>query len=132
MMLPSPIPLFSEVVSTVVVPRLVVELLSRLRLPLADEKALQERIAEAFTLAGFVFEREVRLSPGDIIDFMVGDCGVEVKIKGRRREIFKQCVRYCSHERVHALVLATNIPMGLPESINGKPVAICDLGRAWL
>ena len=77
-------------------------------------------------------EREVRLAPGDIVDFMIGGVAIEVKIGGRKRSIYDQCERYCEHERVEALVLATSVAMGFPPEIKGKPCYVASLGRGWL
>jgi hypothetical protein len=102
------------------------------RFHLSDEKRLQSLIAAEFVTAGIEHEREVRLSGADIIDFMVGDIGIEVKIKGQRREIYRQCERYCRHEKVKALILATNVAMGFPPELAGKATYFVHLGRAWL
>lgn len=113
-------------------PIAVVGLLRRRRFPLNDEKRLQDLMLEQFASAGFPAEAEVRLNAQDIVDFMIGGVAVEVKIKGARRAIYGQCERYCQHERVTSLVLATNISMGMPEEIHGKPIYIVNLGMAWL
>jgi hypothetical protein len=63
---------------------------------------------------------------------MVGGVGMEVKIKGSKREMYRQCERYCLHERVSALILATNVATGMPATINGKPVFVALLSRGWL
>lgn len=111
----------------------IVELLTTRRLPLADEKILQAAITDVLFADGLSFEREVRLGPRDIVDFMVdGRIAIEVKIKGGRREIFRQLKRYAAHAAVGEMVLATNVPMGLPETIDGVPVSIAALGRGWL
>jgi hypothetical protein len=102
------------------------------RLPLSDEKILQAEMASVFLGAGIAFDREVRLGDGDIVDFMVGGTAIEVKIKGARRAIYRQLERYARHERVAAILLATNVPMGLPALIGGKPAAVAELGRCWL
>lgn len=110
----------------------IIKLLTTQRFPLSDEKVLQREMAFVFTAAGIKFEREVHLGPGDIVDFMVGDLAIEVKIKGARRAIFRQVERYCGYPAVAAIILATNVPMALPIDINGKPTAIAALGRGWL
>lgn len=110
----------------------IVHLLTSHRLPLSDEKQLQQAMAAVFEAAGLPYEREVRLNDGDIVDFMVALTAVEVKIKGNRRDIFRQVERYCGHASVHDLVLATNVPMSLPSPICGKPVSVAHLGRGWL
>lgn len=102
------------------------------RFPLNPEKATQAAIASAFERAGVDYSREVHLGDGDIVDFMVAGVAIEVKIKGQRREIYKQLERYARHEAVTSIVLATQLAMGLPESINGKRVLLANLGRAWL
>ncbi len=106
--------------------------LSGVRLPLHDEKALQAEMAMHFAALGIPAEREVALGGGDIVDFMVGGIAIEVKIKGGRRDILRQCQRYAAHAQVDALVLATNVAMGFPPELNGKPTAVLNLGRAWL
>lgn len=107
-------------------------LLSRLRLPLSDEKLLQETIAEAFDRAGILHLREDRLSDKDVIDFTVGRIGIEVKIKGARRAIFNQVCRYAEHDRIKELILITNVATGFPAELNGKPVFVLNLAKAWL
>ena len=113
-------------------PAQVISLLSRLRLPLSDEKKLQAALAEEFDRAGIVHEREARLSVGDVTDFLIGRMVVEVKIKGAKRAIYRQLERYALHDAVQELVLVTNVPMGMPEEINGKPVYVLNLAKAWL
>jgi hypothetical protein len=102
------------------------------RLPLSDEKQAQAELARMLTVDKVEFEREVRLSDHDVIDFMFGDVGLELKLKGQRVAIFRQCERYCEHPTIGSLVLATNAAMGMPEVLNGKPVHVAYLGRAWL
>lgn len=111
----------------------IVRLIQRRALPLGDEKILQAQMAHEFTTAGIIFEREKHLSHSDIVDFLT-DAGIaiEVKIKGGKFEIYRQCERYCMHEEVRALVLATAVAMALPTTINGKPAMIASLGRGWL
>lgn len=103
------------------------------RLPLSDEKLLQAEIGQLFLAHRLNFRREVRLSADDIIDFVVDRrCGIEVKIGGARRAIFKQIERYCGHIEISEIVLATNVVMNLPPTINSRPTAIAQLGRGWL
>lgn len=111
----------------------VAQLLSQYRLPLHDERATQSEIASALDHAGVAHEREVRLSAADIIDFMVGEVGIEVKLRGTSKtQIYRQLERYAQHAAVRELVLATNTSMGLPPLINGRPAHVLSLGRAWL
>jgi hypothetical protein len=117
----------------------IIHLLITHRFPLADEKLLQAEIAGVLAAAQLSFRREVRLGPRDIVDFVVDDpaqitvgVAVEVKIKGNRRDIFRQLERYAAYDAVSAIVLATNVPMNLPETICGKPASVAALGRGWL
>lgn len=114
-------------------PKQIVDFIQSKRFSLSGEKSLQVAMATEFEKAGFVFHREVRLAPGDIIDFLFeGGIGLEVKIKGGKMDIYSQCVRYCASDRVGALILATNVAMGFPPSIAGKPAYMASLGKAWL
>lgn len=98
------------------------------KLSLHDEKTLQREIAALLP----TFVREYRLSPNDVIDFFLLGVGIEVKIKGSRRQIYEQCKRYCQFSRVECLILVTNRTMGLPKEINGKHCYVVNLGKAWL
>lgn len=110
-----------------------VELIGCLRLPLHDEKQLQSELAEWLERRGFQFDREYRLGAGDIVDFLLEDgLAVECKLKGGKRNIYRQLRRYAQHSRVRAILLVTNTAMGLPEEIEGKPAYYCSLGAAWL
>lgn len=112
--------------------RAIVRLIETLRLPLSREKELQRALTPYLERFGLPVLREHHLIDGDIIDYLVGEVGIEIKIKGQRRAIYRQCERYCRHDAVQALVLATNAAMGLPATIAGKPVFVASLGRGWL
>ncbi|CAO4178946.1 hypothetical protein [Methylorubrum populi] len=112
-------------------PEDLLRLLSGKRMRCSTERALQDDIETVLAAAGAAFEREHYLGAATgRIDFMVGNTGLEIKVKGGARDIHRQCVRYCEHPSVDALVLATTRPMRLP--ILFKPVFILDLSRAWL
>lgn len=113
----------------------IVRLLERHQFDLSTEKHLQSGVEEALSTAGFAFEREKRLSDRDIPDFLVvGGVVVECKMrnKARKIDVFKQIERYASHVDVSAIVLASNMVMGLPPEINGKPVYAASLSRGWI
>jgi hypothetical protein len=109
-------------------------LLAGLRLPLHDEKSTQAAIDRVFTAAGIAFEREKRLDSGSIVDFLIaGVIAVEIKLNAAGgRDIYRQLRRYARFPQIGELVLVTNRAMGLPAAIEGKPVAVVSLGRAWL
>lgn len=105
------------------------------RFTLSSEKQTQAEVFEVLREKfGEETQREVRLAPGDVIDFLLRGIGVEVKLKSgmSATEIYRQLERYAKHEAVHALVLLTNRAMGLPCQIGGKPAFYVSLGGAWL
>jgi hypothetical protein len=116
----------------------VVNILSRARLPLENEKRLQEAIDAELSLASVSRWREREIAGGRI-DFAV-PClpdphrfvGIEIKIRGSGRDIFRQVKAYCGDRHLTELIVASSRPLSLPAEINGKPVAVVDLGRAWL
>lgn len=110
----------------------ILALLSRHRFDLSNEKRTQSDIESVLTAAGIVHEREKRLSGADIVDFLVDGVAIEVKIGGSRREIYRQLCRYAEHEAVRAIILVANLPMTLPPTINGRPAAVAQMGRAWI
>ena len=128
-----------------------VRLLSRTRVDLASEKVMQSGIGVALASAGIPFERERRLSTEDIPDFLIPTPGVhtpclraptqwiavECKLKGRgvgprKIDIYRQIERYARHPEVAAIILASNLSMGLPAEIRGKPVYAASLSKGWL
>lgn len=111
----------------------VCKLLAHAQCDLSNEKRCQSDIASVLTVAGITFAREHRLADGDVIDFLVGDIGIEVKLRRTsKRDIYRQLGRYALHPTIGALILVTNTSMGLPRAIHGKPTYYVSLGRAWV
>lgn len=99
----------------------------------STEALLQQDIGEALTNWGLAFDREHRLSPRDRIDFLIaGGIGIEAKTRCGKRAIFRQLQRYAENDAVRALILITGAALGLPRSIDGKPLFYVSLGRAAL
>lgn len=113
--------------------RIIARLIQMNRFQLTDEKRTQAQIAEIFTAAGVKFDREVRLSDADIVDFMVdGEIAIEVKIKGQRKAIYRQLERYSLHGCVKQIMLVTSVSMNLPPTIGGKTTCVASLSQGWL
>jgi hypothetical protein len=114
----------------------VLELLQSGRYSLNNEKETQAQVGARLrdTLEGVLVESEKRLSARDIPDFLVdGKIAIEVKLRGwQKKEIFKQLTRYAKHDVVECIILVTNVSLGLPTEIEGKPVYYVSMGRAWL
>lgn len=106
--------------------------LSRFRLRVSTEAALQRDIEQALNMIGADYAREQPLSAGDRPDFMVGDVVIEAKARYRKRSIYLQLERYAAHDTVAAIILVTNTAMGMPEYINGKPIYVISTGIAYL
>ena len=113
-------------------PQEIIGILQKHRLPLNSEKQCQAAIATVLEGAGVAFDREYRLGEDDIPDFRVGHTIIEVKIGGSKSAIFRQCRRYTRYPEVHDLILASNIAIGLPKTVNGKGMWLLPLGRGWL
>lgn len=98
---------------------------------LHNEMVLHQQISQAFqSMPGI--QHEYDLDAKSIVDFYYAGVAIEVKIKGNKKDIYKQCKRYCGHEQVRALVLITNLTMGFPKELNTKPCYIFALAQAWL
>jgi hypothetical protein len=113
----------------------VVRLLQQCRFDLSTEKRLQADIEETLADAGIGFEREKPLSEADIPDFFVeGGIVVECKMRNKAKKvaIYEQLCRYAKHPTVTALILASNVSMGLPSEVNGKPLYSASLSRGWI
>ena len=101
------------------------------RLPTSsDEVALQDLIESVIDATGVPYEREVRLSAADRIDFLVAPgVGMEVKVAGSLPALLRQLQRYAQHDRVGGLLVVTNRSrlLDLPATLSGKPVAVASL-----
>ena len=103
------------------------------RIDLSSEKRAQADIAVILERAGIAFQREVRLSAEDIVDFMSDGVALEVKLKGARKKgVYRQLCRYAKHPSVQSIVLASSESMGLPKQIDGKDAYFLKLGEGWL
>lgn len=113
--------------------RSIVDLFRSAKIDLSTEKRAQADMERVLQAAGVSFEREVRLTSLDIVDFMIGGVAIELKLRGaRKKSIYRQLSRYCTHQRVEALVLASNLSMGMPSQILGKDVYVVRLGEVWV
>ena len=112
----------------------VVSLFKRARFDLSSEQNLKDEIESIYKLYAIEYKREFRLDKLSILDFYMphDKVAIEVKIKGRAKDIYQQCERYCQYQEVNSLILLTNKIMGLPKEINGKPVQVVSLGVGWL
>lgn len=113
--------------------RRIVAICERSRINVSTELSAHSDLARALEADGMEVVREFRLSARDRIDVLVGGVGVEVKIQGSRRDIFRQLERYAESEHVTALVLATSSawPGGFKD-IGGKPFFHASLVQGWL
>lgn len=101
------------------------DLLGRYRIMGLTEVTVQEQIESVLQRQGIPFQREVELTPGDRIDFMVGAVGVEVKTKGTRAAITRQLGRYVRSESVEEIILAATsrrILASVPDEILDMPI----------
>lgn len=108
----------------------VARILSSRVLPRSPEVRLQDAIAAALADHVVRFVREVRLSPEDIIDFLVEDgLGVEVKIDGSVSDVTRQLHRYAQSDRVTDLLLVTTRSRhrAMPAAFAGKPIRVLNL-----
>lgn len=95
-----------------------------------NEDGLQVGIMTALLTHGLPAVREVHLNLKDRVDILVGDVGVEVKVRGGVESLLRQLQRYATHDRIGALVVVTTMARhrALPTTVGGKPVRVIHLG----
>ncbi len=113
---------------------IVASLLRTARLASSNEAALQISIRDVLTAAKFDFEREKALGPRDRPDFLLAGGAIVLEAKARypKKQIYRQLERYAAHDGVEVLILVTATAMGMPATINGKPVHVVSLGMGAL
>jgi hypothetical protein len=96
----------------------------------SQETELHLGLEAAMRAAGLTPTPEVALNRRDRIDFLVGRCGVEVKIKGTRDALHRQVMRYAESPLVDELLVITTViaHRGLPATIGGKPLSVLVIG----
>ena len=119
----------------------ITSLLTTARLPLDTEQALQLEIENLLNANHIPHVREAKVCGGRI-DFLAGyssrlaphapSVGIECKIAGGARMIFKQCNAYCGDPRIGHLIVATGKALAMPNHMQTTPVTVVPLGRAWL
>ncbi len=110
----------------------ILALLKKHRFRLDNEKLVQADIEKLLIDEKIPHRREYILSEASIIDFMVGNTGIEIKIGKSAKAIYRQCERYLQFDELAELILVTNKSIGLPAQINNKNTYILNLGKAWL
>jgi hypothetical protein len=112
----------------------VLSILSKHRFSLYSEVVLQRELFDVFVINKIDIEKEYTFNEQSRIDFFhFGEgLGIEVKIGGGRKNIYRQCERYLKLPEVKSLILVTNKAMLLPATINDKEVRVLNLGMAWL
>jgi len=110
----------------------IIGILAKYRFDTSCEATLQAQIENVLQESGIEYQREVHLSLRDRIDFLVHGIGIEVKITGSAKAIFRQCQKYCTYDQIESFILVSGRSMGLPETIEGKPCYYHNLGQSWL
>lgn len=101
---------------------------------LSDEKLLQKDIALAFDESNIDYKKEVRLDNKNIVDFMIDNLAIEIKIqtKASKMSIYRQLERYSQYDEVHAILLITSKTIPFPNEINEKEIFVLSLSRTQL
>lgn len=97
-----------------------------------EEAEIHAAVAKALSDAEIEFIHEYRISAGRRIDFACGSVGVEVK-KGRPRAavLRGQLTRYLDETQLSAVIVISQQPCNLPQTICEKPVYCVSLNRLW-
>lgn len=120
--------------------RTVLAVLAGQRFSLEDEKRTQNEIWSVLLRDARTWStlREVRIA-GGIIDFLVDtsdhptpNVGIEVKLKGQPAAIARQLKGYAAEPILDGLILVTAKAVALGPTIGNKPLAVLNLGEAWL
>ncbi len=99
----------------------------------SSEAEFSRMVAVLLDRAGIEAQAEVRLTPEDRIDFMVGSIGLELKVRCTAAGMLRQLRRYAASPRVDQLVTvtpSTKLANGLPDIIGGKNHTVILMG-AW-
>jgi len=116
---------------------ILIRLLYGRRFDYVDEKVCQVQIENLLKEKQLTFIREHDFGGRvGICDFFFPRSGIVLEAKAfkscSKREVYRQCERYCGHPDVKGLLLATGKAQGLPATICGKPTRVYQLGLGAL
>lgn len=113
---------------------LIASTINRQRFRFANEWELQRGIALVLTSLGLSFKSEVKLGPGDRIDFLVADIGIEVKVDMGLAGVTRQLWRYADYPEIQTFILVTtrHIHQQLPLEMKGKQILVVYLLNSFL
>lgn len=99
-------------------------ILEGFRFNYCSELELQDGIERVFRERQVLFEREQVIAGAGRIDFVVGRCGVEVKINGSVSDVVRQLHRYAQSVEIESLLLVTRrvFHNQVPGELNGKKI----------
>ncbi len=104
----------------------------------SDEPAIHDKIKAALTAAGIPYRHEYPLITHKRFDFWIDGIVLEIKkVKPPKDRLLIQLRRYTAVPEVRTLILVfwnfqgTMRGLGLPDTINGKPVIVFSLNRNW-
>lgn len=107
-------------------------ILSKYKFSINNEKVLQQEIEAVLKDHRISYGREFFLDEQSIPDFMVEDIAIEVKIKGSKRDIYEQILRYSKHEDVNSVLLVTTKDIGNPPLYDNKKLVILNISKSLL
>lgn len=112
----------------------IISMINDKKLSLDNEKRLQIEIHDIFKENLCSIKREYTIPELGVIDFydLEFQIGIEIKIKGSKRDIYFQCLRYCEYKTMKAMILLTNKTINLPSEQNGIKCYVYNLGQNWL
>jgi hypothetical protein len=111
----------------------IANLLGKLKLPVGNEAACQEAIADALAREGVQFVREARLGPRSRIDFLCADgVGIEVKVEGSGAAVARQLKQYELFDSVKSLILVTRRSIDPRPAGFTKPIRVVWISRNLL
>lgn len=114
-----------------------VERLLAYRIPIGQELAMQQAVAEILDREGCLFEREFDLGPGrGRIDFYLPTIrvGLELKVKGSPADVLRQLQRYTTSDQIDALILVSGRARfgAFPSTLGGKALHVAAIWRGLL
>lgn len=98
---------------------------------LAQETGLHDAVAAALSELGIAYERELRLSGRDRLDFFLLESGMAIEVKKHTAGAaeLRQIIRYLQSERVSSCMLIALRCNGIPASLLNKPIHTIELWR---
>lgn len=101
------------------------------RSAIMEEKKLGDAVATALASLNLKFDREVRITPKDRLDFLLTETGVAIELKKKKAgmDTYRQVGRYLEQPGIAGCIIVAMRVDAVTPMLNDKPISRIELWK---